>query len=357
MPSSSEIKIIADRNIPYIREALAVLDGRFTVEFHRGDEISAEMMTDTDILLTRTRTLCNASLLSSSRCSLIATATIGTDHIDSDYCSGRGITVANAPGCNAPAVAQYVLSAVCSLLKPGESLRDKTLGIIGVGNVGSILARWAEGLGIRVLRNDPPKVEADHSLKGYFTLDDLAGEANIISIHTPLTHSGPYATYHLIDRDFLLKTKKTPIIVNCARGAVSDTSALKDAMRSGKISDLVIDCWEGEPRIDRELLDMTAIATPHIAGYSFEGKVRATRMVLEALSSHLLKHFDISDITFDSLSESLPLIPPTPTIISSEMLDYDISADSFRLKSDPTPENFERLRNDYQLRHEPTARH
>lgn len=346
------MKIVADRNIPYLREALS---GLGEVIYLPGDAIGPETVSDADILLTRTRTRCDASLLDGSRCSFIATATIGTDHIDLDYCARRGITVANAPGCNAPAVAQYVLAAASRRLKPGESLADMTLGIIGVGNVGSILARWAEGLGMRVLRNDPPKCEADPTLQGYCSLEEIARESDIISIHTPYVKSGPHPTRHLIDRAFLASTRRKPMIVNAARGPVADTEALKEALREGIISAAAIDCWEGEPNIDTELLAMADSATPHIAGYSLEGKIRATRMILEALAGHLAQQ-GLSDMTAERLTASLPQVKPVPETISADMIGYDIQADTAALKAAAPAEiatRFEHLRNTYPLRHEP----
>lgn len=357
------LRITADRNIPYLRDAI---DGLGDACYLPGDAITPDVVRDTDILLTRTRTRCDAHLLESSRCSFIATATIGTDHIDLDYCAARGITVANAPGCNAPAVAQYVLAAIGTSLKPDESFSGKTLGIIGAGNVGSILARWAEGLGMKVLLNDPPKCEADPNLnelrtvdglKVYRSADEIARECDIISIHTPYTISGRYPTRHLIGEEFLKKAERKPMIINAARGSVADTAALKSALAGGLISALAIDCWEGEPDIDSELLDMAVIATPHIAGYSLEGKIRATRMVLEALARHIASlPSGINDVTPGSLTATLPHVGPIPETITPDMLRYDIVSDSDALKNSSGPSianRFETLRNTYRLRHEP----
>lgn len=355
MGNSGKIKIVSDRNIPYIKDALDLLDQCCEVLYLPGDHITPEVMSDIDILLTRTRTRCDRRLLDHSRCSLIATATIGTDHIDLDYCRSRGITVANAPGCNAPAVAQYVLASISSRLLPGETFASKRLGIIGVGNVGSILSRWARGLGMSVLLNDPPKTAADPSLKGYCDLSRIAEEADIISVHTPLTRNGAFPTYHLIDNSFLDSTRRKPFIINAARGEVTDTTALKRHLKSGKISGVAIDCWEGEPDIDTSLLQQAAIATPHIAGYSAEGKIRATKMILSALITHLRQQFGINEISSDQLLSTLPAIGETPEIITPDMLRYDIAADTRDLKSaSDTATTFERLRNNYPLRSEPT---
>lgn len=360
------IRIVADEHIPYLRDALKPLAQQCDLIFIQGDSITPQLMRDTDILLTRTRTRCDASLLEDSRCSLIATATIGCDHIDLDYCRSKSIEVANAPGCNAPAVAQYVLAAIKALLQPSEKLSDKTLGIIGVGNVGSILDRWARGLGMKTLFNDPPLQSAQlsqssqlsqslHSSQiSFSSLERIAEECDIISVHTPLTHSGPYPTFHLLSTDFLSSLKRRPIIINAARGPVADSMALISAKESGLISSLVIDCWEGEPDINRRLLELTDISTPHIAGYSLEGKIRATRAVLEALDRHLTRHLNLPS-QIGLLTSGLPYVSPIPDIIGDDQISYDIVSDSRRLKSAANPaEAFEHLRNGYSLRPEPS---
>lgn len=346
------LKIVADRNIPFINEAI---EGLGTTVCLPGDAVTPEEMRDTEILLTRTRTKCDSRLLDGSPCTFIGTATIGTDHIDLPYCASRGITVANAPGCNAPAVAQYVLAAISHTLRPGETLADRTIGIIGAGNVGSILERWARGLGMKVLLNDPPREEAGTDGKIYVGLEEIAEKCDVITVHTPLTREGRHATYHLINDEFLAMTRRRPMIINAARGPVTDTEALKRAFRGGKISGLAIDCWEGEPAIDTELLEMAAVATPHIAGYSREGKVRGTSMVLDALATHLSTRYGI-DITAKKIKASLPKIGRVPEVITADQIGYDIEADTASLKSVPPgqlPATFESLRNNYPLRPEP----
>lgn len=352
MQATHRLRIVADRNIPFIGEAVA---GLGELSLLPGDAITSETLRDADILLTRTRTRCDAGLLDGSRCSFIGTATIGTDHIDLDYCRRRGITVANAPGCNAPAVAQYVLAAVQSTLGPEEGFADRTLGIIGVGNVGSILRRWALGLGMKVICNDPPRQEAGDTSIPYSGLDEIAAQCDVVSIHTPYTRGGLHPTYHLIDEKFLAATRRRPLIVNAARGPVADTAALKEAFDRGIISALAIDCWEGEPDIDLGLLDDALFATPHIAGYSRQGKVRATSMVLEALAGHLQSHFGM-DVSARELTAGLPPVKAVPATITPEEIGYDITADTLRLKSVPAPlipSTFESLRNNYPLRNEP----
>ena len=346
------LRIVADRNIPFVREAIESLGETLYLP---GDAITPEVMRGTDILLTRTRTRCDSSLLAGSPCTFIGTATIGTDHIDLPYCQSQGITVANAPGCNAPAVAQYVLAAIASTLKPDETLSEKTIGIIGAGNVGSILERWARGLGMKVMLNDPPLQEKGTDGREFVSLDEIARNCDVITVHTPLTREGDHPTYHLIDEAFLAGTTRRTMIINAARGPVTDTSALKNALCDGRISAVAIDCWEGEPTIDTELLALATVATPHIAGYSQEGKIRATSMVLDALAPHLSSRYGL-DITAEKLKASLPAVHPVPRTIREEDIDYDIKADTATLKSVPAdklPATFESLRNNYNLRLEP----
>lgn len=334
------MKIVADRNIPFIEKPLAAIGH---VEMLPGSEISPEVMADTDILITRTRTRCDASLLDASRCSFIGTATIGTDHIDLPYCASRGITVANAPGCNAPAVAQWVLAAIQCHIGPTRELSDVTLGVVGAGNVGSILIRWARSLGMRVLVNDPPLQASAPDAHDYRTLADLARECDVITVHTPLTRTGAHPTYHLIDSAFVASLKRRPLLLNAARGPITDTRALLDGLDSGLIGAVGIDCWEGEPDLNPQLLQRALIATPHIAGYSRQGKIRATQMVLDALSRHL-------DLPAP-LRADAPEIAPVPDAVTPSQIAYDILADTRALRS--APASFEALRNNYCLREEP----
>ena len=334
------MKIVVDRNIPFIARPLAALG---EVVMLPGGDITPEVMADTDILITRTRTRCDAALLDGSPCRFIGTATIGTDHIDLPYCAGRGITVANAPGCNAPAVAQWVLAAILTYNKGVRPLADITLGVIGAGNVGSILIRWAESLGMRVLVNDPPLMEREPEAYAYSSLGEIARESDVITVHTPLLRTGLHPTYHLIDDTFVATLRRTPLLLNAARGPVTDTRALISGLRSGAVGAVGIDCWEGEPDISPELLGLATFATPHIAGDSRQGTLRATRMVLDALSAHLGLH--------EPLQADAPAILPVPASVTPAMLTYDILADTRSLRTSPA--SFESLRNDYHLREEP----
>ncbi len=336
------IKIIIEKNIPFIQ---GLLDDIAHVQYLSAMEITAETMRDTDALITRTRTRCDASLLDGSRCRFIATATIGTDHIDLDYCHSHNITVANAPGCNAPAVAQYVFASIASFMRIrniSRPINSLTIGIVGVGHVGSIVQQWAEQLGMTLLLCDPPRADVEGQDK-FVTLDRIAREADIITFHTPLTCSGNYPTHHICGASFLGSVEKTPLIINCARGEIVDTNALLKALSSGKISDTVIDCWENEPQISLPLLEKAIVATPHIAGYSREGKIRATSMALQALC----RHFNLPLI---DVKEQIPAGAATNVTFESIASSYDPAIDTTHLRQSPS--SFETIRNTYPLRSE-----
>lgn len=332
-----DIRLIVERNIPYIK---GLLDPYATVRYLDPSEITTKAVRDTDGLVIRTRTVCNEELLAKSDVKLIATATIGTDHIDREYCDKRTITVVNAPGCNAPAVAQYVFATLLNTIN--RPLSTYTIGIVGLGHVGSIVARWARGLDMRVLECDPPRQDAEGG-DNWTDLDTIAREADIITFHTPLTTEGTYPTFHIADEAFFAKLRRAPIIINSARGGIVDTKALVDAKDKGLVGELIIDCWENEPDIDRELLNRAAIATPHIAGYSQEGKIRASQVVLDAVTTF----FMTPRVTIDM---PLPPAPARNVSIRGILDSYDPMPESNALKAHP--ENFETIRNTYPLRHE-----
>lgn len=335
------MRIVVEKNIPYIK---GVLEPFAEVLYLPYQEITSEVMKDTDVLLVRTRTRCDETLLSGSRCRFIGTATIGTDHIDLEYCREHGIVVKNAPGCNSPAVAQYVLSSIAHWMKKEyiNNTAGLTLGVVGVGHVGSIVARWATDLGFKVLLNDPPLRRATGSAD-YVPLSKLMKDADIITFHTPLTHSGIDATYHLGGSSFIMALQNCRLLINCARGEIVDNKALVEFMDMSSVKDIIIDCWENEPEINLELLKKSFIATPHIAGYSLEGKMRATAMLLEALSEHFGWSIEIPKI-------EAPLNGTDNITLEKIMNSYNPVADTERLKSSPS--DFEQLRNTYKLRDE-----
>lgn len=339
------MKIVVDDKIPYIREKLAQLAN--DVVYLRGAEISAADVRDADALIVRTRTRCDKQLLEGSKVQLVATATIGFDHIDTDYLCEAGISWTNCPGCNAGSVAQYL---ECSLLllqqQKGLDLQQSTIGIVGCGHVGSKVKAVAERLGMRVLVCDPPlELKEAQSPKpiadSFVSLDVIEREADIITFHVPLSREGQYATYHLASDDFFHRLTRVPYIINTSRGEVVDNDALLQALHEGRVRDAILDVWEGEPQINLELLDKVFIGTPHIAGYSADGKVNADNMVIDALCQHF------------GLPHPGCIFPPSlqDGADGSNPLElYNPLDDSNKLKA--APSNFESLRNNYPIRRE-----
>lgn len=333
------MKITIEANIPYIK---GLLEPFADVAYLPAAEITASAVRDTDALFVRTRTRCDAALLAGSKVKFIATATIGTDHIDLGYCRKAGIEVANAPGCNAPAVAQYVFASIGYYLN-GSPAAGLTLGVVGVGHVGSIVARWGERLGMRVLACDPPRKRREGG--EFSSLADLAREADIITFHTPLTLDGADRTQHLADTAFLKAARSCRLLINSSRGEVVDNAALLHALSDGTFcAEVALDCWENEPQIDRRLLPLAFIATPHIAGYSAEGKARATAMAIEAFERHYGVRVD-GKPTVEAPSGGADI-----KSIGEVMASYNPLDDTARLQA--SPDTFEQLRNHYNLRHE-----
>ena len=333
--------VIIENKIPFIK---GLLEPICNVRYLAPEQITSQEMDSTDALITRTRTRCDASLLAGSRCRFIATATIGTDHIDLDYCRANGITVANAPGCNAPAVAQYVMSVVGNWLNAtGRSAAGTVLGVVGVGHVGSIVVQWARANGLKTLCCDPPRAAEGDNSENFALLEQLAAECDIITFHTPMTRHGAYPTFHMAGKSFFSSLRRQPLLINSARGPVIDTPALIDALDAGLVGAASIDCWENEPKIDRRLLDQAYVATPHIAGYSLEGKKRATQMAVRALTSF----FGLPEPAIaDAAPSGWPSAPSLEAIMSS----YNPAVDTAALRADAT--TFETLRNTYNYRPE-----
>ncbi len=328
-------RVVVDRNIPYLEGLEKMFD---IVRLAPGD-ITPEAVRDADALITRTRTRCDSALLDGSKCRFVATATIGTDHIDFDYCRSHGITVVSAPGCNAPAVAQYVFASVLRLVD--RPLESYTMGIVGVGHVGSIVEKWAHCLGMKVKVCDPPRRDAEGDPR-FVSLDEIAATCDIVTFHTPHTLDGLYPTHHLAGKEFFEAVRHCDILVNSARGPIVDTLALISAIDGGKIGHAVIDCWEGEPDISLPLLERVDIATPHIAGYSIEGKKRASHAVADALCRYFgLEWTGESGVAPGAIAEV------TPQMITDS---YDPMTDTAALRASVA--DFEALRNHYALRHE-----
>lgn len=338
-------KVIIDRFVPFEGNPF---EGIAEIRQLLPADITPQAVKDADALIVRTRTRCNSALLDGSRVSIVATATIGTDHFDFPYLASRGIEAVSAPGCNAPAVAQYVLASIFAL---GLGQPGMRLGVVGLGHVGSIVASWARNFGMEVLACDPPRQERDRGWnpqspyeageEGFLSLEEVGRKADVVTFHTPLTRSGAYPSFHMLDHDFLSIAPKA-MIINAARGPVADTAALIPALKKGYVAKAAIDCWEGEPSLPVDLLRLSEISTPHIAGYSLEGKKRATAVTFNAV----LSHFG-SDRRLDP---GVPILPPAAVDKELLMKSYDPIADSQALKA--SPGSLEYLRDNYPLRHE-----
>ncbi|KAA8730476.1 4-phosphoerythronate dehydrogenase PdxB [Ewingella americana] len=278
------MKILVDENMPYAVELFSRLGN---VQAVPGRPIPQDALNDADALMVRSVTKVNEALLAGKPVKFVGTATAGTDHVDDAWLQQQGIGFSAAPGCNAIAVVEYVFSSLLILAqRDGFQLRDKTVGIVGVGNVGSRLNARLRALGIRTLLCDPPRADRGDE-ETFSSLDQLVAEADILTFHTPLNMSGPYSTHHLVDADLLARLPADRILINACRGEVVDNAALLDALNGSKKLTAVLDVWEPEPDLSLALLDKVAIGTAHIAGYSLEGKARGTTQVFEAFSQFI----------------------------------------------------------------------
>ncbi len=272
------MKIVADANIPFVSECFSSI-GDVTVV--SGREMTASVVADAGCLLVRSVTAVNSELLAESRVRFVGTATIGFEHIDVDFLKKQDIGFASAPGSNANSVAEYVVAAMLEAAKKHKfQLEGKSIGIVGVGNVGSRVEKKAKALGMEVYLNDPPLQRESGDAK-YLPIEKVY-DCDFVTLHTPLSFEGIDKTFHLSDEGFFKSLKSGGIFLNTSRGGVVDTAALKGAIRSGKVRAAVLDVWEDEPNIDAELLEMVDIGTPHIAGYSLDGKVAGMVMIYKA---------------------------------------------------------------------------
>lgn len=347
------MKIIIDDKIPYIKGALEKVA---EVVYLPGNKTTPEIVKDADALITRTRTICNEQLLAGSSVKFIATATIGYDHIDTGYCKKAGIEWTNAPGCNAESVNQYVASALFSWsMRKRSELAGKTIGIVGVGQVGSRIAKTCEILGMNVLMNDPPRERAEGKEK-FVSLKTIQKEADIITFHVPLNMSGKDVTFHLANEKFFQNLGKKPLVINSCRGEVVDSDAVYNAIESGDISGYIADCWENEPEIDENLLNIADYGTPHIAGYSRDGKANGTKMSIQAVSRFFgLGLDDWQPSTIETPENSTIEIDGNQrreySILAEAILStYDIEDDDEALRE--SLHLFEKLRGDYPVRRE-----
>ena len=277
------MRIIADSNIPFVAECFSSIG---EVEVVAARQITVDVVRDADILLVRSVTRVGADLLAESNVRFVGSATIGTDHIDIEYLERHNIGFASAPGSNANSVAEYVVAALLEIgRKHSINLEGKSIGIIGVGNVGSKVEKKVAALGMKVYLNDPPLKRQTGDAK-YLPIEELY-DCDFVTLHTPLTFEGIDKTYHLANERFFKALKKGCIFLNTARGAVVDSEALKEAIRIGKLKAAVLDVWENEPNIDAELLEMVDIGTAHIAGYSLDGKVAGMIMIYKVVCDYL----------------------------------------------------------------------
>ncbi len=348
------LRTLVDENIPFAREAFAALG---EVEAAPGREMNASIVRGFDVLAVRSVTRVDRELLEGSRVRFVATATIGTDHVDEDYLREKGIGFASAPGSNAESVAEYVVSA---LFATGVALKGRSVGIVGVGNVGSRVRTKCQALGMRPVLNDPP-LARETGDAAYRPIEELF-DCEFVTFHVPLSRTGVDATYHMISSGLLSRLRPGAILLNTSRGAIADTKGLLEAVETERFGACILDVWEDEPRISAEIAGRSLIATPHIAGYSFDGKVRGTEMIRSAAA----RFFGFAD----RWNPTLLLPPPQRVQLGLSDLDahegvarcvravYDVRGDDRKLKEtlalppDTRAAAFDRLRKEYPVRRE-----
>lgn len=347
------MRIVADDKIPFLK---GVLEPFADIVYVNGSRIDRDTVKNADALIVRTRTKCDEALLKGTNVKFIGTATIGFDHIDTEWCESHKIAWKSAPGCNSSSVNQYIASTLFNLSeKLGFSLTNRAIGVVGVGNVGRKVVQTAEMFGMTVYLCDPPRVR-NESRCGFISLDGILRECDIITFHVPLNMKGEDKTYRMVDDSFLSRVNKGTIIINTSRGEVADGDALKRAFKDGRLAGFVLDVWQNEPHIDLELLKMSLQATPHIAGYSADGKAMGTTLIIRELSNHF-------DLGLDDWSPANIPEPEYPVVtidcagLTNEDIfrkavqhTYDVRNDDKRLRDDPA--GFEKQRGDYPLRRE-----
>lgn len=348
------MKILVDENMPYARELFSRLG---EVRAVPGRPIPTDALTDADALMVRSVTKVNEALLGDKAIKFVGTATAGTDHVEQSWLTQAGIGFSAAPGCNAIAVVEYVFSALLMLAeRDGFALADRTVGIVGVGNVGGRLQKRLEALGIKTLLCDPPR--ADNGDEGDFrSLDELVAEADVITFHTPLYKEGQYKSLHLADEALIRRLKPGTILINACRGPVVDNAALLKCLEEGQNLSVVLDVWEPEPDLNLALLDKVDLGTSHIAGYTLEGKARGTTQVFEAYSQFIGQPQEVALSTllpapeFGRISLHGPLDQPTLKRLAH--LVYDVRRDDAPLrKVAGIPGEFDKLRKNYLERRE-----
>jgi erythronate-4-phosphate dehydrogenase len=352
-------KIVVNKHTPSVIEAFSHLGNVVGLDTLA---VTREAVRDADILVVRSETKVNEQLLEGSSVKFVGTVTIGTDHVDERYLASKGIKFVSAPGSNSNSVAEYVASALSVWSRrTGNLLAGKTIGVVGVGNVGSKVARVARTLGMNVLLNDPPLARTTGDPK-YRPLDELM-DADFITLHVPLTKSGEDATVHLFDDARIKKMKRGAVLMNASRGPVVETKALNNALSSNHLSAAIMDVWEGEPVLNTELLSKVMLGTPHIAGYSLDGKLNACRMVYEDACRFLgvQPEWKIdTSLPAEAANISVPSgITDTNELVRTVIRQaYDIELDDTLLKKMPSlnPDEhgryFRKLRAEYRVRRE-----
>jgi erythronate-4-phosphate dehydrogenase len=344
--------IVADENMPLVEELFSNIDGKLScIKRLAGRDIASGDLKDTDILLVRSVTQVNQELLEGSKIKFVGSATIGTDHVDLDYLAQKSIYFSNAPGCNAQGVAEYVLTSIAYWAEQrGVDLNTITVGIIGAGNVGSRVAKVFDSLGIDYVLNDPPLAE-NGDPRDFVSLEQIQ-QCDVVTCHVPFIKDGQYATYHLVDDVFLEAMPEQSLLINSSRGVVVNNNAALEIKREGKAIDYILDVWEGEPDVNFGLYEQTLIATPHIAGYSQEGKIRGTYQLYQAFNQWKGLESGVA------LEELLPEAPKWQWNGSLEGLYqslkpyYDIEADDQRMREvkDKISQKFDFLRKTYPQR-------
>ena len=348
------MKILVDENMPYARELFSRLG---EVKAVPGRPIPTEALTDADALMVRSVTKVNEALLGDKAIKFVGTATAGTDHVDQAWLEQAGIGFSAAPGCNAIAVVEYVFSALLMLAeRDGFALADRTVGIVGVGNVGGRLQKRLEALGIKTLLCDPPRADNGEA-DDFRSLDELVAQADVLTFHTPLYKDGPYKSLHLADEALIASLKPGAILINACRGPVVDNAALLKCLNAGQKLSVVLDVWEPEPDLNLALLDKVDLGTSHIAGYTLEGKARGTTQVFEAYSQFIGQPQEVALSSllpapeFGRISLHGPL--DQPTLKRLVHLVYDVRRDDAPLrKVAGIPGEFDKLRKNYLERRE-----
>lgn len=329
------MRVVIDAAIPYIK---GILEPYSDVVYLPARQITADIVHSADALIIRTRTKCDRGLLEGSTVKFIATATIGTDHIDIDYCATHNIEVCSAPGSNARGVLQWIAAALHHITAVAKRMpQNYTLGVVGVGNVGSLVSEYARSWGFRVMECDPPRQAREGG--EFYSIEEIAKTCDIITLHTPLDNT----TYHIVDDAFISTMLPDAIIINASRGEVVDSRAVADSRHT-----YIFDVWEGEPNIEPRVLQGATLATPHIAGYSIQGKANATAMAINALARHF--HLPLTDWYPEGVQRTIPRTITWERLCNTILQYCDIEKESLLLKD--SPQDFELMRNSYNYREE-----